>query len=65
MEGCNVKVSHIFREGNKLADHLANYALDVENIECQDFWQLDSQGISIVNEDKMQCPYLRVKVAKK
>ncbi|XP_016470893.1 uncharacterized protein LOC107793125 [Nicotiana tabacum] len=25
----NFKVSHIFREGNKLADHLANYALDV------------------------------------
>ncbi|XP_075092291.1 uncharacterized protein LOC142172545 [Nicotiana tabacum] len=27
-EGFNFKVSHIFREGNKLADHLENYALD-------------------------------------
>lgn len=30
-EGCNIKVSHIFREGNRLADHLANYALDIGN----------------------------------
>lgn len=63
-EGLNFKVSHIFREGNKLADHLANYALDVRNIECFDIWQLDLQGRRIVNEDKMQCPYLRVKVVK-
>lgn len=25
---CNNKVTHIYREDNKLADHLANYALD-------------------------------------
>lgn len=36
-EECNIRMSHIFREGNKLADHLANYALDVGNIECYDF----------------------------
>nr|XP_016450378.1 PREDICTED: uncharacterized protein LOC107775192 [Nicotiana tabacum] len=40
-EGCNFKISHIFREGNKLADHLANYALDSGNIESFDFWELD------------------------
>lgn len=31
---CNGKISHIYREGNKLADYLANYALDNGNIEC-------------------------------
>lgn len=36
-EGFNFKVSHIFREGNKLADHLENYALDSGNIESHDF----------------------------
>nr|XP_009798917.1 PREDICTED: uncharacterized protein LOC104245059 [Nicotiana sylvestris] len=51
----NFKVTHIFREGNKLADHLTNYALDVGDIEGYDFWHLDSIGRRIVNEDKLQC----------
>ncbi|XP_070002587.1 uncharacterized protein [Nicotiana sylvestris] len=55
-------VTHIHREGNKLADHLANYALDHGEIECQHFWHLDAQGRRLINEDKMQCPSLRVKV---
>lgn len=44
IKGRNFRVSHIYREGNKLADHLANYALDVGTIECHEFWHLDSQG---------------------
>ncbi|XP_016486311.2 uncharacterized protein LOC107806632 [Nicotiana tabacum] len=58
----NYTVTHIHREGNKLADHLANYALDHGEIECQHFWHLDEKGRRLVNEDKMQCPSLRVKV---
>nr|XP_009757964.1 PREDICTED: uncharacterized protein LOC104210705 [Nicotiana sylvestris] len=57
-----IKVTHIFREGNTLADHLANYALDEGNTECHGFWDMDSKGRRIINEDKMQCPYIRVKV---
>ncbi|XP_070021738.1 uncharacterized protein [Nicotiana sylvestris] len=49
-------------EGNRLADHLANYALDHGEIECQQFWHLDAQGRRLVNEDKLQYPSLRVKV---
>lgn len=60
----NIKVSHTYREGNRLADHLANYALDVEDIECYDYWELDAIGRRIVNEDKHQWPYLRIKVAR-
>nr|XP_009781571.1 PREDICTED: uncharacterized protein LOC104230453 [Nicotiana sylvestris] len=59
-----IKVTHIFREGNTLADHLANYALDEGNTECHGFWDMDSKGRMIINEDKMQCPYIRVKVAR-
>lgn len=33
MTRCNVMVSHTLIEGNNLADHLANYALDVGPIE--------------------------------
>nr|XP_016492588.1 PREDICTED: uncharacterized protein LOC107812069 [Nicotiana tabacum] len=61
MNGGNYTVTHIHREGNKLADHLANYALDHGEIECQQFWHLDAQGRRLVNEDKLQCPNLRVK----
>lgn len=56
---CNKKVTHIYREGNKLADHLANYALDSGNIKCYGYWQLDTRGRRIVNDDSLQCPYLR------
>ncbi|XP_075092316.1 uncharacterized protein LOC142172566 [Nicotiana tabacum] len=55
MNGSNYTVTHIHREGNKLADHLANYALDHGEIECQQFWHLDAQGRRLVNEDKLQC----------
>ncbi|XP_070054705.1 uncharacterized protein [Nicotiana tomentosiformis] len=64
LNGCINMVSHIYREGNKLADHLANYALDVGNFECHEFWELDVQARRILNGDKLQCPYLRVKVTK-
>ncbi|XP_070015854.1 uncharacterized protein [Nicotiana sylvestris] len=59
-----IKVTHIFREGNTLADHLADYALDEGNTKCHGFWDMDSKGRRIINEDKMQCPYIRVKVAR-
>ncbi|XP_075111512.1 uncharacterized protein LOC142181833 [Nicotiana tabacum] len=47
-----IKVTHIFIEGNTLADHLANYALDEGNTECHGFWDLDSKGRRIINEDR-------------
>lgn len=65
MEKNNVIVAHTLREGNSLVDHLANYALDVGYIEAHSFWELDIQGRRIVNNEKLQCPYLRVKVARK
>lgn len=60
----NIIVNHTLREGNKLADNLANYALDKGLIEAHCFEELDIQSRSIVNNDKLQCPYLRIKVAR-
>lgn len=54
----------MYREGNKLADHMANYALDIGIIECHGYCQFDIQGRRFVNDDKSQCPYLSVKVAR-
>lgn len=64
MAKANVTVVHTFREGNCLANHLANYALDMGTMVAHSFWELDIQGRRIVNNDKLQCPYLRVKVAR-
>ncbi|XP_075111900.1 uncharacterized protein LOC142182016 [Nicotiana tabacum] len=61
---CNGRITHIFREGNKLADHFANYALDQGVIECHSFNYLDTQGRRLVNGDKMQCPFPRVKASR-
>lgn len=38
---CNVTISHTLREGNRLVDYLANYALDVGSIECHSFGGFD------------------------
>ncbi|XP_019241016.1 PREDICTED: uncharacterized protein LOC109221004 [Nicotiana attenuata] len=63
MNRTNVTVTHTLREGNRLADHLANYALDFGDFEAHNFWELDIQGRKIVNDDKSQCPYIRIRVA--
>lgn len=34
IERCNVRVSHIMREGNKLTDYLASYSVDNGCIEA-------------------------------
>ncbi|XP_075104777.1 uncharacterized protein LOC142178886 [Nicotiana tabacum] len=60
----NGRITHIFREGNNLADHLANYALDQGVIECHSFHHLDTQGRRLVNGHKIQCPFLRVKASR-
>lgn len=54
---CHTRISHIFREGNKLAEHLANYALDTGPIVCDVFSQLDSTERRLLNDDKLLCPH--------
>ncbi|XP_075083560.1 uncharacterized protein LOC142167295 [Nicotiana tabacum] len=65
MGRCHLKISHTLREGNQLADHIANYALDNGPMECISFGESDVKGRRIVNSDKLQCPYLRVKVSRR
>ncbi|XP_060182526.1 uncharacterized protein LOC132612227 [Lycium barbarum] len=60
MKGKIVVVSHIFREGNKLEDHLANVALDEGEILANNFKELDIQGRRLLNEDKLKEPYSRL-----
>lgn len=64
MARCNVSISHTLRKGNRLADHLANYALDIGPIDAHGFWELDTQSRRIVNIDKLQYPNLTIRVAR-
>lgn len=57
-------VNHILREGNKLAHYLANYALDYGSLQITNFHQLDVEGRKIINNDKLQIPYLRRKTCR-
>ncbi|XP_060195488.1 uncharacterized protein LOC132624780 [Lycium barbarum] len=64
IHNADVQVLHIMREGNQLADHLANYALDHGEVNVASFAELDSIGRKILNSDKLQCPYLRIRTVK-
>ncbi|XP_019224809.1 PREDICTED: uncharacterized protein LOC109206439 [Nicotiana attenuata] len=61
----NIQISHTLREGNQLADHLANFALEFGPIVCREFCDLDVLGRKIVNNDKLQWPYLRIKAKRR
>lgn len=55
-----VQIQHIMREGNQLADHLINQAIDKGDLTITMFKQLEVTGKKILNNDKMQCLYIRV-----
>ncbi|KAK4706221.1 hypothetical protein R3W88_034223 [Solanum pinnatisectum] len=57
-----VTIHHIFREGNKLADYMANLAIDSNNKQSfNSFQQLPTMGKKIINTEKAQIPSLRVR----
>ncbi|KAK6788048.1 hypothetical protein RDI58_016573 [Solanum bulbocastanum] len=60
-----VKIQYIFREGNQLADFLANHAAEIDRkVEYQSFKELPSTGRKIINTDKQQIPTLRIRTRK-
>lgn len=61
MMGKTVVFNHIFREGNKVADHLANLALDEGPVIANNFQELEVGSKRLVNSDKLKEPYLRVR----
>lgn len=55
---------HIMREGNQLADHLANKAMNNGRFIINDFYNLDTKSRKIINSDKLSTPYIRVSLSK-
>ncbi|KAK6791865.1 hypothetical protein RDI58_010946 [Solanum bulbocastanum] len=57
-----VTIKHIYREGNQMADYLANFAIGQTTIqEYVNFAELPTIGKHIINIDKAQIPTIRIK----
>lgn len=57
-----VITQHIFREGNKLADYMANLAVESSDKQIfNSFQQVPTMGKKIINADKALIPSLRFK----
>lgn len=62
---CVVDITHVLREGNKIANHLASLTLEQNAIiQVASYCELDTQGRKITNSDKLQLPYIKVRKAK-
>lgn len=44
MNNCNITVTHILREGNKIVDYLVNFALDHRKVLITSFHQMEIEG---------------------
>lgn len=65
-ESYNVLFQHVMREGNKVADYLANLVFSFAGtIIFHSFQELPSEGKALINMDKAQVPNLRVRIAKR
>ncbi|XP_060194967.1 uncharacterized protein LOC132624163 [Lycium barbarum] len=65
MQNRTFKITHIMREGNQLADHLANLALDEGEVDVESFQELGAKGRGLINNDKLELPYLRIKTCRR
>lgn len=55
-------IQHIFREGNQLADYLANEAANEDRtLTYNSFNQLPKQGRQIININKTQIPTIKIR----
>ncbi|WMV25242.1 hypothetical protein MTR67_018627 [Solanum verrucosum] len=62
MEKIKAKITHIFREGNSLADSLANIAIESQaEHQYSSFQELPLKERRILNTDKAQIPTLRIR----
>ncbi|WMV58642.1 hypothetical protein MTR67_052027 [Solanum verrucosum] len=62
METTHAQIKHTFREGNGLANFLANHAMNYKGlIQYTTFLKLPIQVRKILNNDKSQLPNMRIK----
>lgn len=62
----NVIFQHVLREGRAVADYLDNLAFSFAGTTSfQSFHEFPKPGKTLINQDKAQMPYLRIRIAKK
>ncbi|XP_059285202.1 uncharacterized protein LOC132038567 [Lycium ferocissimum] len=61
---CEVKFQHVKREGNSLADYIANQAILLGSVEYKQYTDLPSQGRRLLNLDKQHYPNIRSRTLK-
>ncbi|KAL6551326.1 hypothetical protein OROMI_021814 [Orobanche minor] len=54
-----IRFSHIFREGNAVADWLANLGCDRKDLFLQDVFSISGKLLGLIKLDKMSYPYIR------
>lgn len=60
-----VQPTHIFREGNSVADALAGEVVESQNFkEYYSFLELPSKTRKLINMDKSQIPSIRIRARK-
>ncbi|KAL6550650.1 hypothetical protein OROMI_021138 [Orobanche minor] len=57
----NIRLSHIFREGNGVADLLANQGCDRRDFFCSTGHDLNGKVLGLIRLDKISYPYIRCK----
>lgn len=63
MQNLRSQIRHVFKEANKLANNIANEAIDaVEEQQYKEFRQLSSTSRKIINMDKYGIPYIRIRI---
>lgn len=59
----HIQINHIFREGNKLAEYMANLATNESTtLVYNSFTQLSKEGHQIININKAQIPSIRIRI---
>ncbi|KAL6576884.1 hypothetical protein OROMI_011160 [Orobanche minor] len=61
MEKMDIHFSHIFREGNAVADFLANQGCERRDFYIHDITQLKGRILGLIKLDKISYPYIRSK----
>lgn len=59
LQNKQVNFHHILREENKVADHVANFAIDRRTCTFTNFNNMETDARRLVNNDKLLCPYIK------
>lgn len=62
--GRTINITHIMREGNQLANYLTNVALEEGEVNVESFQELGVKGRRLINNDKLNLPYLRIRTCR-